>query len=240
LGFLPQAFAHVTSSLTHNVGHLLDAIKGIKSDAAAIKARTDNLPSDPASDSAVNTRSSQTSVDNLQSDVDAIKSQTDKIPIDPATDTAVNTRSSQDSVDALQSSVDAMATDIKDVLEKVDSDQMLLRWQFSGPFQSSTRAVVLKEDAYSGVASFTVRTLADADGDGDSHDCEVIDTGLEADTDNDGRSDSDVFIRDGPQFGGAGGGFLPAGTDQVFVSGLSVIGHGDCFFEINLLVEVKN
>jgi hypothetical protein len=241
VGFsFPQAFAHVTSSLTHNFGHVLDAVNAIKSDIGAIKAKTNNLPTDPASNSVVNTRSSQTSVDDLQSKVDTITSQTDKIPVDPATEASVNTRSSQESVDNLQFSIDAIATDVQDVLGKVDTDQMFLRWQFSGTFQSSTRAVVLKEDAYSGVASFTIRTLPDADGDGDSHDCEVSETGVEVDTDKNGQPDTNVFIRDGAQFGGAGGGFIPAGTDQIFVSGASVNGHADCFFEINLLVEVKN
>jgi hypothetical protein len=186
------------------------------------------------------TNNTQHMLQHIYNFVDGIEAKTDNLPSDPASNTVVNTRASQESVDNLQTTVNAISTDVQDVLSKVDSDQMLLRWQFSGPFSSSTRAVVLKEDAYSGVASFAIRTLPDADGDGDDLDCEVNDTGVKVDTDNNGLADRDVFIRDGAQFGGFGGGFLPAGTDQVFVSGQSVNGHGDCFFEINLLVEVKN
>ncbi|MGH9876976.1 MAG: hypothetical protein ACREBU_04815 [Nitrososphaera sp.] len=56
VGFsVPQAFAHVTNSLAHNVGHIIDALTDLQSDVTDIMAKTDNLPSDPASESAVGT-----------------------------------------------------------------------------------------------------------------------------------------------------------------------------------------
>jgi hypothetical protein len=47
VGFsFPQAFAHITSDMKHGVEHVIALLN-------AIKAKTDNLPSDPASQSAV-------------------------------------------------------------------------------------------------------------------------------------------------------------------------------------------
>lgn len=60
---------------------------------AAIKAKTDNLPSDPASNTQVNTRlasGSYTAPDNAG--VAAVKAKTDNLPADPASNTQVNTR----------------------------------------------------------------------------------------------------------------------------------------------------
>ena len=55
VGFsFPQAFAHVTTSLTHNVGHILTAIAQVQDDIDDIKVKTDNLPSDPASQQSIN------------------------------------------------------------------------------------------------------------------------------------------------------------------------------------------
>ena len=60
---------------------------------AAIKTKTDNLPSDPASTTQVNTRlatSGYTAPDN--SGISAVKAKTDNLPADPASNTQVNTR----------------------------------------------------------------------------------------------------------------------------------------------------
>jgi hypothetical protein len=65
----------------------------IDTEVAAIKAKTDNLPADPASNTQVNTRlqaSSYTAPDNTS--ITAIKAKTDNLPADPASNTQVNTR----------------------------------------------------------------------------------------------------------------------------------------------------
>jgi len=59
----------------------------------AIKAKTDNLPSDPASNTQVNTRlatSGYTAPDNAG--ISAVKAKTDNLPADPSSNTQVNTR----------------------------------------------------------------------------------------------------------------------------------------------------
>jgi hypothetical protein len=90
---------------------LFDASSFVKADAvvtiddaniAAIKAKTDNLPSDPASNTQVNTRlatSSYVSPDNA--DILLIKAKTDNLPVDPASNTQVNTRNSTAHFDAI-------------------------------------------------------------------------------------------------------------------------------------------
>jgi chorismate mutase len=73
--------------------NLSDAAAAGLTDVAAIKAKTDNLPADPASNTQVNTRlaaSAYTAPDNT--DVAAIKAKTDNLPADPASNTQVNTR----------------------------------------------------------------------------------------------------------------------------------------------------
>jgi hypothetical protein len=67
VGFsFPQAFAHVTSDMKHGVEHVIALLN-------AIKAKTDTLPSDPASNTVVNTRASQASVDALSSSTTSLK-----------------------------------------------------------------------------------------------------------------------------------------------------------------------
>ena len=154
-----------------------------------------------------------------------------------ATETTVATRASQESVDNLQSSLDAIQTNVQNILSKVETDQMLMTWQFSGTFSADTRAVIKNENAYTGVATMYIRTTPDADGDGDSHDCELNDTGITADTDNNGISDTNAHVMDGVTFGSSGGNFIPAGTDQLFMHASSVTTHAYCAVEINLLVE---
>ena len=65
----------------------------LKTDTAAIKGKTDNLPADPASNTQVNTRlatAGYTAPDNAS--ITAIKNKTDNLPADPASNTQVNTR----------------------------------------------------------------------------------------------------------------------------------------------------
>ena len=67
--------------------------RGSQADLAAIKTKTDNLPSDPASNTQVNTRlatSGYTAPDNAG--ISAVKAKTDNLPADPASNTQVNTR----------------------------------------------------------------------------------------------------------------------------------------------------
>jgi hypothetical protein len=77
---------------------LLATIAGyIDTEVAAIKAKTDNLPSDPADQSAVEAAitsavaalATQASVDVIDALIDAIKAKTDNLPSDPADQSAV-------------------------------------------------------------------------------------------------------------------------------------------------------
>lgn len=54
VGFsFPQAFAHVTNSTAHMLQHIYEIVTGINTKVDQIKAKTDNLPTDPASQSAL-------------------------------------------------------------------------------------------------------------------------------------------------------------------------------------------
>jgi hypothetical protein len=56
-GFLfPQAFAHVTTDMKHGLEHVLALLTGIDTKVTAIKAKTDNLPSNPASTTDITTK----------------------------------------------------------------------------------------------------------------------------------------------------------------------------------------
>ena len=59
VSFLPQASAHITTNVQHMLEHIYNFVDGIE-------AKTNNLPADPASNTVVNTRASQTSVNSLQ------------------------------------------------------------------------------------------------------------------------------------------------------------------------------
>jgi hypothetical protein len=62
-------------------------------DILLIKAKTDNLPADPASNTAVNTRLAATSyVAPDNTDIGLIKAKTDNLPSNPASNTEVDTR----------------------------------------------------------------------------------------------------------------------------------------------------
>lgn len=76
VGFsFPQAFAHVTSSVSHNVTHILDALAVIDSNVDDIKAQTDNLPADPAS---------STDISNAVADIGATQSVRIDVTVNPA------------------------------------------------------------------------------------------------------------------------------------------------------------
>jgi len=59
---------------------LQGSVDSLQTDVSGIKGKTDGLPSDPASDSNVDTRASQISLDNLQADVDALGVAVDDLP----------------------------------------------------------------------------------------------------------------------------------------------------------------
>ena len=58
VSFLPQASAHITTNVQPMLEHIYSFVDGIE-------AKTNNLPADPASNTVVNTRASQTSVNIL-------------------------------------------------------------------------------------------------------------------------------------------------------------------------------
>jgi hypothetical protein len=58
----------------------LDKIIKLEGLISAIKEKIDSLPSDPASNSLVNTRATLSSINSLQSTVDAVKAHTGLIP----------------------------------------------------------------------------------------------------------------------------------------------------------------
>ena len=79
VSFVPQqASAHITTNVQHMLEHIYTFVDGIE-------AKTNNLPADPASNTVVNTRASQTSVDNLQTTANTINT---KLPADPASQSA--------------------------------------------------------------------------------------------------------------------------------------------------------
>ena len=79
----PTAFA-ASPTLTD----IFNKLGVIDTKVAGIKTNTDSLPIDPASNTQVNTRASQTSLNTLQNDVTAIMTNTDNLPSDPASQAA--------------------------------------------------------------------------------------------------------------------------------------------------------
>lgn len=75
-GFLvPQAYAHVTSNIQHNLEHVVNFLTGLDTKVTAIKAKTDtNL------DATVSSRATQTSVDGLQTTANTINTKIDNLP----------------------------------------------------------------------------------------------------------------------------------------------------------------
>ena len=76
----------------------------------AIKAKTDNLPADPASETNVN--ANETKIDAVKVDTAAIKAKTDNLPADPASETNVN---------ANETKIDAVKVDTAAIKIKTDS-----------------------------------------------------------------------------------------------------------------------
>jgi hypothetical protein len=70
--FIPQASAHITSNTQHMLSHIYNFVDGVE-------AKTNNLPTDPASNTIVNTRASQTSVAALQATADGIDTKVTEI-----------------------------------------------------------------------------------------------------------------------------------------------------------------
>ena len=64
---------NIVTDIQGKVNGLVTSVGGISSATTAIKAKTDNLPADPASNTQVNTRATQTSVDNLQTVLNTVK-----------------------------------------------------------------------------------------------------------------------------------------------------------------------
>ena len=77
---------------------------------AAIKAKTDNLPADPASETNVN--ANETKIDTIDTVVDAIKAKTDNLPADPASET---------NVDANETKIDTVDTVVDAIKAKTDN-----------------------------------------------------------------------------------------------------------------------
>ncbi len=102
-------------------------IDALQSDVTAIKAKTDNLPSDPASETnatsnaaalsvehgALNTNidDNETKIDAVKVDTAAIKAKTDNLPADPASNT---------NVDANETKIDAVKVDTAAIKAKTD------------------------------------------------------------------------------------------------------------------------
>jgi len=97
----------VTGTKSATSGGNLDTVQ---SDVAAIKAKTDNLPADPASET--NVDANETKIDAVQTDVTAIKAKTDNLPADPASET---------NVDANETKIDALQIDLTAVKAKTDN-----------------------------------------------------------------------------------------------------------------------
>lgn len=63
---------NIVTDIQNKVNSLVTTVVGINSATTAIKAKTDNLPSDPASNTAVNSRASQASIDQINKRIDIL------------------------------------------------------------------------------------------------------------------------------------------------------------------------
>lgn len=93
---LPTA-AEIQEELEEDGASVLDTIKDDLTDGGrldllidAIKAKTDNLPADPASET--NVDANETKIDTIDTVVDAIKAKTDNLPADPADDSDIDSQ----------------------------------------------------------------------------------------------------------------------------------------------------
>lgn len=137
---------------------LSSAYDGIGLDLSAVKAKTDNLPADPASNTQVNTRMatfSYTAPDNAG--VASIKAKTDNLPADPASNTQVNTRMATFSytapdnagITAIKAKTDGLNFTGTDVKATLDSEKV----QVSGIDTDAITAASVKADAVTKVQS---------------------------------------------------------------------------------------
>ncbi len=106
---VPQATAHITSNQQHMIEHIYNYVNGVE-------PKVFKLPDDPASDTTVNTRSSQDSVDTIQTSVDTVQGSVDALQV---TVDGVGA-----SVNAVQSSVDTIQTSVDTVQGSVDALQV--------------------------------------------------------------------------------------------------------------------
>ena len=123
LASVPQASAHMTTNVQHMLEHIYSFVDGIE-------AKTNNLPADPASNTVVNTRASQTSLDNLKSTLEqtetdivgAVSTRADGTNYTPARaenldnlDETISSRASQSSVDANKVLLDSIDLNVNNM-----------------------------------------------------------------------------------------------------------------------------
>lgn len=91
-----------------------DMVTDVSSDVTAIKAKTDNLPADPASET--NVDANETKIDTVDTVVDAIKAKTDNLPADPADDSDIDSQLAtiDTVVDAIKAKTDNLPADPAD------------------------------------------------------------------------------------------------------------------------------
>jgi len=97
-----------TTAINANVDANEVKIDTIDSNVDAIKAKTDNLPVDPASEA--NVDANEAKLDIIDTTVDAIKASTDNLPGDPASEAAAtaNTAAINVNIDANETKIDAV------------------------------------------------------------------------------------------------------------------------------------
>lgn len=161
-------------------------IAAIKSDTGAIKAKTDNLPSDPADQSEISGAISalESKVDTIDNVVDAIKAKTDNLPSDPADQSELVGALSV--LDGKIDTIDGVVDGIKAVTDNLPDSGALSSLASASDLatvDSNVDAIKAKTDSL----TFTEEGLVDSNlqaindvplkGDGTSEDKFTIDTG---------------------------------------------------------------
>ena len=120
------------------------------SDIAAIKAKTDNLPADPASDTTVNTRLASASyVAPANADIAAIKAKTDNLPSDPADNSDIlGAISAIPSAPSATTVATAVRTELTTELGRIDvtTSSRLASVSYVAPDNASVTAIKAKTD----------------------------------------------------------------------------------------------
>lgn len=109
-----------------------DYLFPIRSNLAGVKAKTDNLPSDPTSEAnATNNKNeiiteinnNETKIDSVLSDTTAIKAKTDNLPVDPTSETNAtsNKNSIISEIDDNEVKIDALQGDVTAIKNKTDN-----------------------------------------------------------------------------------------------------------------------